>query len=1738
MKKKLSSKKCIALILAVVMIFSSIPFMMVGAEDGNKYDPAPYFDESAVNSGADAWVDDDGNVQVTFPAATPKETFKGEATNIAFYILELIDMGAKDSVHQQNVLKTIKATGTSATFKTADIGTFDFENKRYSVTITAVDNENWFSQPIYTTVTSVPTVKLNPDNFQYFSTSDTAVREIMTFEKGTDDGVATGGQLLYMGAAAETGTDDLTDNIGDTSALRFIMNDKPTGTQTFDTSFSRQTWDFKGATEMWYWMDLSDVELKGVSFRLRTNEKLWAEWKSGKAEEVNTYQRVGDVVYSTRGTAASTYTGADPYVYVQREDGGWDKVMLNDNGTVDLGNFKGYVRVPLEFMCSETATYVDISNQEFNTGKNFVGRWYDLSHEDAMAWMKTMTFSEKVLVDNPGTPISDALLIHRRAYKTGSGFANMYQNTFTWNVNGQYHTESNINNVNDFNYSQIGYMLAMPLDPTLATTTVTTGNYSSDRAYIANGTVQNREAGIKAIEDIYNAGFSIESCSDDSLQNSFYIDNIFFYRTDGGAYSENSLDGVANTGNNITTYYNEQLEISKLIFDEIDKYIEEPDWADYREIEYILALVEAYRQAFAAKGKSTDFLDLSKNDADDGKVGVGLAWAAQQLHRDSWNVAWEAYEACLREGTLSTANADKDELVPVIVRAMEKLPAPEKITTVSDALRIEIIKIWKAYSLLNFGQLEMLGQGEEERILKYIALIDSTDDDEFIVGQQLANYPFITYNDFESMTLGAQAWQIADNKNAYSTGFTSANGAPAGTHNPGASVYTMAEGWRHTKGFTTYTTNGKENVIDKDFYGYSPTDGQYKEEIMDNKLHYDAATAEVTDNGYLNTHAATMNIDSSFQTTSDYEGVFHTVTFSRSGKDANTYEEFKNNNTKLDNLGALSTKNAIGNAVIPLSLIMYVDFTEISDFYFSTNIYGLNEENKEHKFRVDMGNAKAGGLFSSEDEYKQANWKYYILHPETGEWVVNHSTSQYAFTSDTSDHPEWKDTLSLNGYKGYLMIPLYHIKSGEVVLDGSDKLDGNEGWLNSIYAIQFCIGGKNKDSLDGKSFTIDNVGFTYDPACYSGVSHSSYAEIFNAKSLQAKQFEDAVKAIDPYDASTIKARYDEALAKYNALVPFQQNKVEIAKKILASYAGYANDTSTIPAPLYDPAQLTDFVNSLPESIRTTPVTGMGTDENGNPVDYDIHYPGFTNGEVNYDTLGITKEQAEEIIKHYNESYSRYTVAQKTTLDKTVKEQFLNAYNMAMRMTQTLESIRTEVIIGEGEEKPSFLSEITGLYTAKYDYNGDGELEDLDDSVADSTPYKIGNFVSIEGRESVEDFKDNKYEPLQYYSKAVMEDGLIYSQLQNTSRGFTYFLKNTETYNIDGEEIKGGILTFRDKLQTVYDIASDHIANGVRFSADELQYVKDILEEYNNLLPAYYNVEELYELEQQIIRLFSVSNVAVMDAETDGVALSEVSLTNDTEETMKKTVYVDLTYIAALLDTTVTLQAVSDLKLTQTSGTTFADLNSFTVDGFTANTVVDMGEYDNLYPDEVFARIPLQIAVDPTIACIVPKDAVYEGSITFNVYETADIDAGLTDEDLVPIATLDLPVKFTSTNALDYTVTIPATVQVGWDTTDTVDVSYSVEAMLGSNTLSVNISDSNLDGNNLTDLTSELTDEDGNPYKLDYDDVNFGTSTFEGDVSAGTKPDNIPEIEIKKEYWDEVPVGKYSTQLTYTVEVIS
>ncbi len=1706
MKKKKFPKKLLAIFLSFVMIATSVPLGIMSVAAG-AYDPAPKFSDDAIEEGARAWLDDDGNVHVAYPAANAEDTYKGEELSIAFYILELVNMGSKNSSHTNVVLDTIKVTGTSGIFPAADIGKIDLENNRYSVTVTAVDTENWFSLPLYTTVTEVPTFEYDAERYQVFTADTTAAREIMTYDSGSDDGAVTGGVLQYLGSTPQVGVEDETGK--DTNALRFMMRSQPTSTQTFDTSYSRQTWDYVGADEVWFWMDLTDVELTGLSFRLRTNEKLRAEWKSGKTGDINESQRAGDVVYSTKGTAASTYTGEAPYVWVQREDGGWNKVMLKSDGTLDIGNFKGYVRIPLKFMCSETATYVDISNQEFNTGKNFVsGALFKLNKDNAFAWMKSMTFSQKILVDNAGTSVSDALLLQRRAYKTMSGAFNATSNTFTWNINGQYHVEEKNPN---YDYSQVGYMLAMPLDNDAATTSVTTGNHSSDRAYVANGSVQNREAGLKAIEDIYNAGFSIEGCSSDSIDNSFYLDNVFFYRDDGEQWTDLSLSGYdANTGESMYNYYDQETIIATAIFDAVDKYISTPDWADYREVEYILDTIDGYKRAIEEAN--------SKNTTADTKISTdflsfeNLAKKSQELGRASWQNAVDAYLACIEAGTIRVtdtgeiicrANASKDELVPLIVNQMEKLPEPENITAVSDALREYVLEIWKAYSLLNLGQLEMLGEEEEIKILKYIALLDGLadiDKEEFIVGQSLADRPFILFDDFENYEVGTQSYKLEDAVNIYNKG--------------DSDKYTD---YRYTKNLVTYAPEtfedfaGKSKDTDNNALSTLLGVAQPTQDGFDNSLKTKASWATITEDGFQGSKGATMYIDSQFY--SSGEGVYNVLSTTYKGVEAANIDALRaqgtgNSSVKLGDLA----KSFSGVEVSPyLSLVFYVDFTQLTDFNMSATI--------QTYFNGDLNDFQIAMGTNATDQ------NFFILDPDSGEWVQANNAADagrsFAYTSragaDTNGDGVFDITLA--GYKGYVRIPLYHFKPG----NNSQKLDESAEALNNIYRISIGIAPGSEAAaveMDGNSYTIDNIGFSYDPSAYSdgvasrkaaGVTDPYFDEFFDAKSVPAANFEIMVDAIDPYEKSTLQTEVTNALAVYNSLSDYQKSLVQEEKDTLDLYLQYVAGTSTLPNPVYTPEQVEAFIDTLPDALKNATIE-------------EIPEPGFSNGAVNYGAMGITREIADEIIKYYQESYTRFSGTQKASIENSA--QFINAYNMCMRMTQTLEDIKDASL--------KFLPELTALYTVKYDYDGDGVLDDFDESVADSDAYKVGNFVSIAGRDEVETFKTEKYNPLQYYSKTSIDDGSIYPQLQNTSRGFTYFLNNTRSFTVDGEEINGGIITFRDKLQTVYDIASDHIQNRVRFSADELQYVKDILEEYNAFLPAYYNVEELYELEQKILRLFPVSDIAVMNAATGGATVTRVELDNDDEQSMKQTVYVDLTYNAALLDTTVTLQAVSDLKLTQISGTSYSNLNSFTAGSLEANVATTLGTYDNLYPDENFARIPIEIAVDSAIAKKVPTGAVYEGSITLNVYDTADIEAGLTGEDLVPITTLELPVQFASTNGsvpVVYVVEIPADMEIEWDQTAPENVSYKVkEATLNGGKLTIGVTDNtgNFDSNT---NKGELTNGDN---VLAYTASNFKDTEFATDISTETLPEDAPEITIEQNDWDTAAVGNYKTILTYTV----
>lgn len=1736
MKNKKTSKKFVAIILSVVMIATSIPFMLIGSAAGGDYDPAPYFDEAAREEGARAWVDDDGNVQVAFPSAIAQPTYKGDPLNVEFYILELVDMGPKDTIHTDIVLDTIKVPAmkartrsNTATFEAANIGTIDLNDRRYSVEITAVDEQNWFSESLYTTVTDVPEAYIDADNVASFVESSTAVREIMTFDSGTDDGHTTGNALLYKGVEAEGGTQNAA-GTGDTAALRFIMYNTPSGTQTFDTSYSRQTWDFQGAEEMWVWMDLENVELTGLAFRLKTNEKLWEEWNDDKST-LDNIQREGSIVYSTKGTAAAGYTGEDPYVYVQQEDGTWEKVMLKDDGTLDVGNMVGYIRVPLKFMCSETDSYVDISNQEIACGYDYKsGINNTVQDSDVQSWLQSMTFG-KITVDPAGTPISDALLIHRRIYASSSGFLNAGdRHLYMWNADAVTHTKQSYTSSVEYppiDYSKTGYMLAIPLGSsgTDAANDVKTGEVSTDRAYIANGAVQNRAVGLKAIQDIYTAGFSVEGCSADSLKEDFYLDNIFFYRTDGGAYSENTLDGNLNTGDPLSSYFDEELELAKIIFNEIDKYIDNPDWADYREVHYILDLIDEYKNAYAEKypDKSTNFLDVAEPGS-----GTGLAACSATINDVEWSKFWEAYQECLLQGTLATANSEKEEILPLLINTLEKMPKAKDIKSVSNILRLEIVKVWRAYSLLNLGQLKMLGKEEEQEIIDLISLLDNFDDgtgDKFVVGQALADYPYIVFNDFEDKSLGERGWQVENDNNAFTTAISGGTGD-------------LANDWRHLKGITTYSTNGNTNITDKDYYGYTVTDSDKTQEALDNKVLADATYAEITDSGYLNSHGATVRIENT-GTASNQDGVFHTITFSRNAKDVNTFEEMMANNAGLDGLGYYASNNKTGNPAFLVSLIFYVDFSEIDNFYFTTNIFTRDADGNQVKARPNMGIGSAN-----------ENWVYSILDPATGEWRDIHTTSQYCFNSNAN--PEYDSDLgfNLNNYRGYIKIPLYHVKYYSSIIS-EPKLDENETYLNNIFAIQFAVGGGS--SLYGKSFTIDNVGFTFDNSAYDNApqTNKTYAEQFNAKSTPAYEFEKYVSGetvyeteiqsqpqvdesgnpvvdgngnqvyidvevqvaypgIDIYDEATREERVNRALDYYRALPEHQKKMVADTYKVLAEYQEIILGYKTLPDPVLTPEELNEIVASLPEAARNASVNG----------DYDLIYPGFTKDEnnkdaVNYAGYGLDAETAQQIIDYYNNSYAYYSKAEKAQVNFL---EFLNAYRAAMRTADSLEKIKADV--------DAVAPQISTLYTPVYDENGN----------------RISSFVKLSERDTVGTFYTEEYLPISFYAKTSLSNGQLQSAYRNASRVLTYFLKNSDTYSIDGETIEGGIITFQKKMQAVYDNALDKITNKKLFTEAELQEIKDIIEEYNALLPAYYNVQELYDLEQLILGLFPVIDEQI-DVDKTDILLSEEVL-SDTS-----TITVDY---AQTLD----LKSTNNkyyFKVTSQNGAltnTLGDSKDYsltiggeevTVSGMTeAGTPYTKDIESNTYTPTGGEASPLDLAITPHLDS---KLTSLKGSVsdvlTVQIFHTKTVTVNDADgnpqEQVVEEKVFEQLITVTYSVGDAYTVTIPAEFPIDWDNLDEHDVSYSVETnMVTTSKINVGVSNEASQTNANTEGTDVMRNGD---YELVYNYKNFAVTEFGYSVTGG-KPDPAPAVWVTQENWDAAAVGAYRDTLTYTVEYLT
>lgn len=1725
-------KNAVAIIMCIVMLATSIPFAL--AAGAGQYNPTPYFTDEAQQEGAAAWIDDDGNLQVRFPAATGRPTHvdwkagKTDPKEISNYIIDITDLGGKLEAHRKDnsqasvLTKTVSTAELSVSYSRVallsaifdkaevDAAGFDFENRRYNVSVTAVDTEGWFSMPISALISDVPEFIFDPNKFEYLSESGTAMREMLRFEKSTSDpGYVRDDDSIDINAIVEqVGTEDPATGL-DTNGYRLRIKAQPVGGfQSIDIVNSRETWDFSGAEEIWYWMDLSEVELKGVSFRLRANEK---RYTGNDRVEISTKGKYGDTVYSTLGTAKAGYVGEAPYVLVQKENGNWEKVMLK-NGTVDLGHIKGYVRIPTKFFCAETDTSVSVSNQEFEGPSRSIYDRFSASQtqKNANAYVDEVLKIPSTIVSLAGTSITEALLVQQREFTQARPLASTLY----------YNPENGL---------LPGNMLAVAIDESKATDT----NDSRRGKMVSDGnggyTVENRDNAYKAIEDIYSAGIAYTGIGDDSVNKSLFIDNVMGYRTEG-KWNLVSLAGFEDKaeGAPVSSYYNQKASTQSYIFDAIDEYIGTPSWTDWRGVHYVEDMLTAYRTAYS---EHTDIAFLT-DDA--------LAARAAELGKsDTWQNYLDAKQLCADNGTLDSNNTRRHDLVPQLVRSLEALPDPSTVTLVSETLRKEIIKVYEAYSCLNYEQLKMFGGyvGEdgtlycEDKLLAYIELLADSLDENIITGYKLANYPFIPFNTFEENTsVGDKAWQLEN--------------CPNYTRNNSID-------WRQTKNFVTFGTNNRQDIDDKDI--------SIQSNYRDSAMRIDAAKTQITRSGYNGSKGLTTTFDSHWLDGGVYNsGNFYSILMSRDSVTNDDPAAFRNNNMSWTNLSDLALDNEDAQKsdnYLPFSLVMYVDFTEFTDadFTFMPAINTVfNGELK--KAAPQMG----ANLPTDKDYWK----KYYLLDQQTGEWksVYNDSSMLYMYGSTTSSQGGIAGT-TLKGYKGYIAIPLENFKIKRTVggvPNTATKMSNTPELLNTIYSVQFSITGGAP--IDGKSFTIDNVGFTYDPDYYRAKGKGNvvnarddrtYAEYFGAKSTRAKEFEEAVATIDPYDTATLAAKIDVAKRIYgypyydrtmleNPLADIQKEfpTVQHAQELLDKYIAYFEHGNTA---LFPPAEKT--VDELKAAIAALPsgIADVSDPKNALPM------PGYIGGdtgprEVNYQGFGFTdKAQAEEIASYYTNTYKRWSASQKAQLTAEERSAMLNAYNAAMRCLGTLEITKTEA------EKF-----IGALQAIRYD------------SIADPDGTER-HMLRIADRDKVISLAENEFDSLPYYAKrgltgdANIPEATIYPEYEGFTDTLNRILVNTNTYNIDGKTVKGGILTLRDKYTALYTEARGHLAAGRTLPQDLLDRITAAIDEYNDLIPTYKDIFGLYYGDVQEERTTQyVVNGKIYEAKGTykgirdildlfpvakaGFAIggnhANIMLNNDTHS---ETIDLNITYLAGAFrfqENSRTYFKVSyDGKLYKndtdgntpgavTDGTYELSWNGVKVEpGTDVSIPADMNEGNTLKNNTYTADNKRVIKLAATIDNSYNERLI--GKVTINQYRPADPDKGETEEILIGTYTVD--VRYSVIDR--YIVTIPAEVPVAWGDTADIDVSYKIACSLDKDRskIAVSVSGATVSGNDQGVLKN-----DGVESPIVYSALNFKPMEFTGTLSNYT-PTDRPTIKIAGEQWKNRPVARYSDILTYTVD---
>ena len=1748
-------KSITAVLLCVVLLVTSIPMVLAAGE--GEYDPVPTFTESDKREAA-ATLNDDGGITVSFPAAKVSERKTGTKT-IDGYMLELVDLGTYTEVHTSTVLlrKMVSPTGTAP--YTAEITADEIKTKvpaglsddhRYNITITAYDSDGWFSEAVNAYVSDVPTYVYDASAYAPVTNNVLAVREVLTFDKkGTaddhgsfsDTGInertaevnnvrSTSGSLDYMQEGNHLSFEGRTDGVGvkDTGnsygyAMRIESAATTDSPQSFDTSWSRQTWDPTGASEIWYYLDFSEVSVTGLSFRLRSNEKYFAQdFDNSYSESSNAFNRYGDIVYSTVGTTKAGYMGEAPYLFLQQTDGSWKKVMLND-GTVDLDHFKGYVRIPLQFMCSETDSVVTDSNEDFGVEKPVSDMyvWNNSDKTKANAdkyYNEKIKLSQSVVVDPAGTSISDALLIRRYSFRI---------NKTSW-TSGAYYIDG-------------GTMLAPCINT--ADGSKTTAN-SPRRAYIdkakigevdENGrskAVVNRENGYKAIEDIMSAGFKFTGCTYDpastsletnngSVGKKIFLDNVLFYRTDGQKYSENTLNGATNTGTPVKTYYDQETEIPRAIFNACQKYIENPNSYDYRAVKYIEDLIAGYKKSIEEYNKSEEagksgIIDASflEDSALDTKAAaLGMA--------EDWEKFKTAKQACIDGKTYGSANSGAEDFIPMIAAKLEQLPDfNDNTLAVSDEDKAVVKSLYEVYIRLNLSQLTMLGRAEEEKLLKYFSFIEEElADNSVVIGQALTNNKVIPFGDFSSLEKGTRSWQFENSKYTGQVG----------------------KDYYYSKGYLTYQVpfaslsahredTATPTLIPTGALGNDPQ----RNGITDYRQN--GTSAIITSNGLEGRNAATVTVNNQYA--EDRKGWYNCISITKGLVDkepssSGDYSALRANNMSSESLGDFAksyTKNDIGETD-RLALVFYADFSQLDTFTMAFNISSYYEGAAED-YTLDFGSNNAASYF-------------YLINPKTGEWAKCTPKDEskrriYAYTSEYGIDTGDGDYLTLSHYKGYVMVPLFQFSRGVQGISATSnyRIDEKAESLNNIFRVTIgiaplsnyddsSVNGKSAAEMNGKSFTIGSVGFTYrqGTSAYGAgvqnrtgdVSFDDYAQV---KSLTSMQFENAVADVDIYKANTRTEKINKALALYAQLSDYQKTIPSVARaySVLQKYKSIDDGITLLDQPQIAVADLKPLIEAMPAAATG----GSVTDSNALP------YPGFVIGTdesgtekplINYGAYSLTAADVQNIINWYEQSYERYTDEAIAALGTENVTKMENLYKVAKRL-RLLENYRDGYTSDSGIAITG-IKDLNTLVASMY-----GETGKATDLTTDCKLMPTGQTAALENYLE-------KYNDLDYYAKYILTDKADkfasapqYKNYAKAAEAVNKVLANIKTYtdDITGKTVKGGVVRLEEKYTALYNTVKGQMDNN---GIQDLTAITEAVEEYNSFKGYIRQVQEVNdgntvnssdgEALHGIIDTLRIFPNFASEVDKDSVALNKDATTGTAVFTLSNAVnYPDGSYTLRVTSKNGGLKDTSGNILDYNVAMTGAIEKTVTAKAL--NTSPETADVAN---NTASAAAPKAINFTFTVTGVTVTS---EDVITIELIDNATGEVAV-DKTINEPVRKTINIHFAADDFFE--VTIPAEIDVPWGETEAVDVSYKVTSSLDSGSkIGVSVARSASVANDT--LTNAAT----STYALPYTSQNFTSTEFTG-TNEGALPAQKPSLTISG--WTDAPIAEYSTTLTYTVD---